>query len=132
MIGKRQSGKTKPYLAPTQPEFPAQPMAEPPSASGGGKKPSSAVPSPGAVRKSQRGRYAVHEKRAPALDLQAAVKELSSPQPEVRAMAAKRLKAYAAGAEKARDVVSLLPPDSNKLISDVRAHCIAIMRKEIR
>ncbi len=125
MTGRHPS-KTKPYLAPTQPEFPApQPLAEAPH---GGKRPESTIPSPG---KSQRGRYAIHSARE---SLQGMVEGLSSSQPDVRSISAKKLKAYADDAEKARDVVGLLPPDSpsNRLISDVRAHCIAHIRKEIR
>ncbi len=132
MTSRHPSRKTKQYLAPTQPEFPApQPLAEAPHKLAGGEKPSSTVPSPG---KSQRGRYAVHEKRSPAADVEGLVRKLAASAPEARILAAKALKAYAADAEKAREVASLLPPDSpaNNLISSVRAHCIALIRKEIR
>src|SRR5512135_2838442 len=122
MMSKHPSRKTKPCLAPTQPEFPAQPMAEAPRTLGGDRKPASTVPSPGVVRKSQRGRYAVHEKRGQSADIKGLVKDLSSSQPDARVLAAKKLKEYATDAEKARNVVSLLPPDdpSNRMVALVR------------
>jgi hypothetical protein len=125
MISQRRHPKQLPV---TQPEIPAQPLAEKPA--GRGKK-NSTMPSPGSTRKSQRGRYAIHQARS--IDVEAVVKELSSPSPpDVRVLAAKKLKAYVTDADRARDVMSILPADNSRLVSSVRAHCIEHIRKEIR
>lgn len=128
---KPNSQRTRAQTATTQPEIPAQPLAEKPITAP--KKKNSTMPSPGSGRKSQRGRYAVHEDRLPKFDIQAAVKELSPPSPaDARSRAAKKLKAHVTDAEKARDVLSILPPANTAYVSSVREHCIEFIRKEIR
>ncbi len=127
MTAHRHPSRRSRQLAPTQPEMKAQPLAET-ALSPAPKKPST-MPSPGQARKSHRGRYAVH---AQPLDVQAAVQDLTSRSPEERIRASKALRAYVSDTEKAREIVGILPPDSNRLIASVRAHCIELIRKEIR
>jgi hypothetical protein len=112
-----------PRLAPTKPDIrrarPLEDSLPPPVEKQGGARD---------------GRYSFHFGRKRRKGLQKLVDGLSSVNASERTSSARALKEYAADADKAREVSSLLPADSAgyRAVETVREHCLRIIGKELR
>jgi hypothetical protein len=115
-------------LPSTQPEIRLPPLTERPTTLKERQK-RDTLPSRGS---SQRGTSAANSERATTIVVQL-VQNLSSSSQAERLSALKNLKIYVDTADRAREISSILPPNSSsKAVIEIRAHCLKILSKEIR
>ncbi len=115
----------------TLPEMRARTLSEPPAGPPQARR--SRLPFKSTADKEEGGRYSLREERTDA-ELQADVEKLFSGRAAERSAAGGRLIRYANTIGKARDLLSMLPPEKPGLreLVAVRDHCLSVVKGGIK